>query len=88
MNKIATDAADQLRKYTTNFGTAWFLINIFFRIGLHQFVPKVYADDLKEFSVSWVIMIFHVAIFALQAERKKNQIVITTGFLAILPVRI
>ena len=75
MNKIATDAADQLRKYTTNFGTAWFLINIFFRIGLHQFVPKVYADDLKEFSVSQIfsISIFY-DLFFLQVEQKKNRI--------------
>ena len=51
MNKIASEAVEQLRKYITPVGFAWYLINIFFRIGFHNFAPKVYADDMKEFTV-------------------------------------
>ena len=51
MNKIATEAVEQLQKYTTPFGVCWYLINLFFRLGLHQFAPRIYNDDMKEFAV-------------------------------------
>jgi hypothetical protein len=52
MDKIAADFIDQLQKYTTIFGAAWFLVNTIFRVGLLKMAGKFYGDSLKEFTVS------------------------------------
>jgi len=56
MNKIASEAVEQLRKYISPLGAGWYLVNIVFRVGMHQLAPKVYSDDMKEFVVGYFVL--------------------------------
>ena len=49
--KIATEAVEGVRKYTSPLGAAWYIINMFFRLGLDQLRVRVCSDDMKEFQV-------------------------------------
>ena len=52
-------------------GGLWYVLNFFFRTGVHQLSPKTYGDGMKEFTVSFKFILQKVlTIFSFSAIQK------------------
>lgn len=55
----------------TFLGGLWYVLNFFFRTGVHQLSPKTYGDGMKEFTVSFKLIFEKVlSISSLSAIQK------------------